>query len=109
MAPYVTHKNPKIAVLLASTLGIFGLLGIGHIYVGRWVQGVLILITGLILDGLMVMTFFSMTFFPGRDPTTNVIDMGADVFLFIGIVYFAVFIWQIFDSRSLAKKFNNDK
>ncbi len=45
-APY---KSPGTAMLIALIAGIFGLLGIGHIYVGKLRRGILLLVGGLAL------------------------------------------------------------
>jgi TM2 domain-containing membrane protein YozV len=85
------YKSPGTAALIAFIGGIFGLPGIGHIYVGKIGKGIGILITGIIIAALLV--FISITF--------------EIILLFIfGIAYLVLWIWQIFDARKLAKKFN---
>ena len=64
--------------------------GIGHIYVGKIGKGIGILITGIILAVLLVF-----------------MAMASVILLFIfGIIYLVFWIWQIFNARKLAKKFN---
>jgi predicted RNA-binding Zn-ribbon protein involved in translation (DUF1610 family) len=85
------YKSPGTAALIAFIGGIFGLQGIGHMYVGKVGKGMGILITGIILAALLV--FISMSF--------------EIILLFVfGVAYLVLWIWQIFDARKLAKKFN---
>ena len=50
------YKSPGTAALIAFIGGIFGLLGIGHIYVGKVGKGIGILIAGIIIAALLVIT-----------------------------------------------------
>ena len=81
--PYNPYKNPTNAVLIAAIGGLFGFSGIGHMYVGKVVKGIVILVGGLVL---FVLGFFTIgvTF----------------------VLYFILWIWQIFDARKLANQFN---
>lgn len=85
--PYNPYKNPTTAVLIAAIGGLVGFSGIGHIYVGKIMKGILLLVAGLILFGVGIVLF------------------GAGGFLMV-IGYFALWIWQIFDARKLANQFN---
>ena len=85
------YKSPGTAALIAFIGGIFGLPGIGHIYVGKVGKGIGILISGIIIAVLLVIMVISLQ----------------SILLFIlGIAYFVLWIWQIFNARKLAKKFN---
>jgi TM2 domain-containing membrane protein YozV len=68
-------------------LGIFGIEGIGQIYVGQVGRGVGILIAGFAFWIIGVLT--------------------APYGLVILIGLFVLFIWQIFDARRLCKEYNN--
>jgi TM2 domain-containing membrane protein YozV len=48
-------KNNGVALVFAIILGFFGLLGIGHIYIGRVGKGIAYLISGFIVLGFGVM------------------------------------------------------
>ncbi len=96
-AVLLEHKSPGIAAVLALILGIVGLWGIGHIYVGRLGRGIVLLIVGIILA---VLTYGSI--FLGFI-TLGLGFIGA---IFFGVITFGVWIWQIFDAYSLAKRFN---
>jgi TM2 domain-containing membrane protein YozV len=91
------HKSPGIAAVLALVLGAFGLMGVGHIYVGRLARGIVLLIVGIILA---VLTFGS--FLLGF-ATLGLGWVGAIIF---GVILFILWIWQIFDAYHLAKEFN---
>ena len=88
-----SYKSPGTAALIAFIGGIFGLPGIGHIYVGKVGKGIGILITGIILAVLLVfMTMVSVI-----------------LLLIFGIIYLIFWIWQIFNARKQAKKFKMSK
>ncbi len=78
------HKDESTTLILSIILGLIGLPGIGHMYVGKVGKGVGILIGSWILIAVGVLT------------------------LGIGfIIYLILFIWQIFDSRTLCRQYNN--
>jgi len=91
------QKNTGVAAVLALVLGIFGLMGVGHIYVGKIGRGIVLLIVGIILDvlawGSFIMGF--VTFGLGF--------IGTIIF---AIILLALWIWQTYDAYSLAKKYN---
>lgn len=98
---YNPYKNPGTAALIAIIGGIFGFPGIGHIYVGRIARGILILISGIILFVLgLIAIFAGAALGPAGFAAGAVFG-----FIFI-IIYVVIWIWQIFDARSLAKQFN---
>ncbi|TLX90462.1 MAG: hypothetical protein E6K94_06705 [Thaumarchaeota archaeon] len=84
------YKSPGTSALIAFIGGIFGLPGIGHIYVGNVGRGIGILLLGLVLYVLTIVFLFTF----------------APMSLIFSIGYLIMFIWQIFSARKLAKKFN---
>jgi len=82
-------KSEGVTVVLSLVLGLFGLPGIGHIYVGLVGKGIAILIGSLILVVIGAATVY----------------FGVGIILLI--IYFFIFIWQIFDSRSKCIEFND--
>jgi len=84
------YKSPGTSALIAFIGGIFGLPGIGHIYVGNVGRGIGILLLGLVLYVLTIVFLFTF----------------APMSLILSIGYLIMFIWQIFSARKLAKKFN---
>lgn len=104
-----TPKNKRNATILAVVLGIMGIGGIGHLYIGKTGRGLGILfsIIAIFLTSFVAFSFFE--FLPVLDITWNM----PPIFSFIGLIPFslfvintAIFIWQIFDVRKLCKKYN---
>jgi TM2 domain-containing membrane protein YozV len=106
------YKSPGTSALIAFIGGIFGLPGIGHIYVGKVGRGIGILIFGLILYAVTVLMITSVGFLASLEQTNgatpnNSAGMGAiGIMLLSSVAYVVLFIWQIFSARKLAKKFN---
>ena len=76
-------KSEGVTLVLTIALGLLGLGGIGHIYLGKLLRGIVILIVGIIL---LVIT---------------VVSMG------IGLIILIPFaIWVIFDARNLCREYN---
>ena len=82
-------KSESTTLLLSIILGLFGLAGIGHLYLGVIGRGVGILIGGIILYAVGIVTLM----------------FGVGVVLIIG--YLVLFIWQIIDSRRLCREYND--
>ncbi|HJT86185.1 MAG TPA: zinc ribbon domain-containing protein [Nitrososphaeraceae archaeon] len=105
------YKSPGTAALIAFIGGIFGLQGVGHIYVGKVGKGIGILISGIIIAFLLIFSTVSLQgifFFEDDISSSNSgIEVVAIFIIFIsGIAYLVLWIWQIFNARKLAKKFN---
>jgi hypothetical protein len=104
------YKSPGTAALIAFIGGIFALLGLGHIFIGNVGRGIGILILGIVIYVLfIIIIIFSLSLqgllFLGADESP--IGIEAILFIFVlGIAYFVFWIWQIFNARKLAKKFN---
>ena len=106
------YKSPGTAALIAFIGGIFALLGLGHIFVGKIGKGFGILVSGIIIYILFVIMAI---FLPGMlllglvESSTG--DAGSVGIIFIvmfifGIAYLVLWIWQIFNAKKLARKFN---
>ena len=76
-------KSEGITIILTAVLGLCGLGGIGHMYIGRIGRGIVILVIGLVL---IAVTFASM-------------GLGL-----IGLIPFA--IWVVYDAYKLCKSYN---
>ena len=77
-------KSEGTTLILTIVLGIFGLGGIGHIYLGNITRGIVILIVGIILLLASAVTFG------------------------IGLIILIPFaIWVVFDSRKQCKYYND--
>ena len=77
-------KSMGITIVLTVVLGIFCLGGIGHIYLGKIIKGIVILIVGIIIAVIAVVT--------------------GGIGLIILIPYA---IWVVYDSWKLCKYYNN--
>ena len=106
------YKSPGTAALIAFIGGIFALLGLGHIFVGKIGKGFGILVSGIIIYVLFVIMAISL---PGMlllglvESSTGDAGSGGIIFIvmfILGIAYLVLWIWQIFNAKKLAKKFN---
>lgn len=102
----VPYKSPGTAALIAFVGAIFGLPGIGHMYVGHVGRGIGILLGGLALYILAWLTFVGSLIAGGFGGGANLFQAGWTMAFIIGLAYVALLIWQIFNARSLAKKHN---
>ncbi len=93
----VEHKSPGVAAVLALVLGVFGLMGIGHIYVGRLGRGISLLIVGIILGGITWGSFFL---------GIVTLGLGFVAAAFFGLILLILWIWQTYNAYTLAKEFN---
>jgi hypothetical protein len=82
-------KSESTTLLLSILLGLFGLSGIGHLYLGMIGRGVVILIGGIVLGVVGVVTLMFV------------------VGWFLLIAYIPLFIWQIIDARKLCRQYND--
>ena len=77
-------KSEGTTLILTIVLGIFGLGGIGHIYLGNITRGIVILIVGIILLVVSAVTFG------------------------IGLIILIPFaIWVVYDARKQCKHYND--
>jgi len=76
-----TEKSEGTALILAIILGLFGLVGIGHLYLGRIGKGI-----GMLVIGIICLVFIPYTMFIS------------------GIVLLAIFIYALVDIRSIARR-----
>jgi hypothetical protein len=105
----VVSKSSGTTALIAFIGAIFGLPGLGHIYIGRIGRGLLILISGFALYALTWLTLFGGFLggiFSGARSGLPIFQTGATLAIILLVMYFGLLIWQIFNARSLAKKFN---
>ena len=111
------YKSPGTTALIAFLGGIFGLPGIGHMYVGTVKKGIFILIGGIIISITIVFTSIALftaeqlssvqsDYYAPASDISGLILQWVITIVILGVGYLALFIWQIFDARKLAKKFN---
>ena len=77
-------KSMGVTMVLTVVLGIVGLGGIGHLYLGKIIKGIVLLIVGIILAIIGWLTIFGL----------------------IVLLAFALFV--MYDSYRLCKRYNND-
>ena len=77
-------KSMGVTMVLTIILGLFGLGGIGHIYLGKIIKGIAVLIVGIIISAIAIVT--------------------AGIGLIILIPYA---LWVIYDAHKLCKRYNN--
>lgn len=106
------QKSEGTTLVLSIVLGLFGLMGIGHIYVGRVKRGVAILIVGLLIWGIVFVPIAMLSTMVDSQGLSDT-EMVGKIFgpmigaLVIGSIGgFALFIWQIINARSLCRDYN---
>ena len=108
----VPHKSPGTAALIAFIGGIFGFMGIGHIYVGRVGRGIAILLGGFMLYILVWITLFGTLFggaFSAARNDLSFLQIGGMISSIMALSLFGLFVWQILDAKSSAKKYNKEQ
>jgi len=97
----IPFKNNGLSFLIAIIAGVFGFCGIGHIYIGKVLRGVLIMFIGWIPFGIGIIVFLS-EFISQNDSLIG----GFDLSMIFGIVYVVIWIIQALDANRLVKKYN---
>jgi TM2 domain-containing membrane protein YozV len=98
---YVRDKSAGIAAILS-----FLVLGLGQIYVGKIVRG-LVLMFAYALSIILIMVLMFATIWDGSVFYYDDV-IGALVLLFIvSIIYLIVWIWNVFDAYKLANEYND--
>ena len=93
------YKSESTTLILSIILGLLGLNGIGHIYVGKVLLGITILIGSIILYAVAIIGLFA---------SISLLDFGVSLAGYVAMLaaFFALFIWQIIHSRNLCRKYN---
>lgn len=90
-----------IALILALVLGLFGIWGIGHIYLGRIVRGVGFLLLGLLAPSIILILTLGALVGAGSFP---IVVLGLLILLLI--VLFILFVLHVYDAYALANRYN---
>lgn len=98
------QKNPGVAAVLGIILGLVGIFGIGQIYAGKFLRGILLLLLGWVLIGIFMVLGFAVGFTAAM-ATENIIILLLTLGITIGIPIF-FYIWQAYDAFKLCKEFN---
>lgn len=106
------RKSEKVVLILAVGVGLFGCLGIGHMYLGRLTKGFVLLFAGLIIDtasSLFLIGYFlskeeqqGPSFIKTYSYDNNYLVGGG----LVGLVYLVLWIWQIVDAKRVYRKIN---
>lgn len=89
-----------MTAILALIPGVFGFWGIGHIYVGKIWKGLVLLGIGIL--GVITIFVFPLAILIATKDLASVIS----AFFILFLVYFLIFIWQVYDAYKLAKYYN---
>jgi|SRR5579885_96060 len=87
-------KSETTILLLAIILGLVGLQGIGHIYVGKVGKGIGILIGSIILFYISIALIITL--------------VGSIIGIPMLIGFVVMFFWQIIDARKLCREYNDE-
>lgn len=95
-------KSESTTLALSIIPGLFGLSGLGHIYIGKTTKGVVILVASIIsvwIFGIPLTLQDSNTWFSPipRTPYFGIVLL---------IAYVNVYLWQIIDSRRSCQRYN---
>ena len=116
----IEYKSESITLIFSVIIGLFVIMGVGQMYVGKVKRGIVILILSLAKSGIGILLLIgglallapnsasSKAYAPfgltHGDITTGIIILGIGIGLLVGEV--VLFFWQIFDARKLCRKYN---
>jgi len=107
------YKSEGTTLVLSIVVGLMGIMGVGHIYLGRVRRGIIILIIGMMGMALVFVPLLMLGMLEGLEEGS--VDETAMIGIMagfgIGMVIFFVgmsvlFIWQILNARKLCKEYN---
>ncbi len=107
------YKSEGITLVLSIVVGLLGIMGVGHIYLGRVRRGIIILIIGMMGMALVFVPLLMLGMLgeleEGSIDETDVTGILAGfgvgmIIFFVGML--ALFIWQILNARKLCKEYN---
>ena len=103
----VNYKSQRKTLVLSVVVGLLGLMGVGHIYLGRLRRGVIILIIAPLCWVMIMISYILLGLAePEEDIMIATIGVLGGITLVIVIGLFVLFIWQILNSRKLCKEYN---
>ena len=104
----IEWKSLSIATILAVIIGLIGIQGVGHFYVGKIAKGFGILISPLFMIFLVFMASTGITTLQYATGDRETIAIVYIIITIGGVVGFiAMFIWQIYDARKLCREYND--
>lgn len=87
-------------MILSIILGLLGLNGIGHLYVGKILLGILLLVGSIVVYYVVIIPFLFATIL-----SFNFSAAAAGIIVAL-VAYIALFGWQIIHSRKLCQEYN---
>ena len=121
------YKSEGATLVLSIVVGLFGVMGVGHIYIGKVKRGIIIMVIGFSLWTVLLVPIvflgisddFDESMFDNiefvqysnaqksqENAVAALIGLVVAI-LVVTIGYLVLFIWQIFDSRKLCKMYNH--
>ena len=102
-------KSEDMTLVLSLVVGLMGIMGVGHIYIGKVKRGVIILIIGIASWAAFFIPFAILGVMGDfeedpSDPTVIIGMLGG--FAIVGIGVLILFIWQVINSRKLCREYN---
>jgi hypothetical protein len=91
-----------IAAILALGPGLFGLMGLGHIYVRALAKGLVLLIIGAVLGLFTWVLIIDLFLLSPLDMGPNGAGLIGAVALF-SLIFFPLWLWQAYDAYLSAK------
>jgi len=101
------YKSEGITLVLSIVVGLLGIMGVGHIYVGKVKRGIGILIGGILAWASFLIIYGVYGVLEGpqlSDMQLTVMVFGP--FIIAAVAGITLFIWQILNSRKLCKEYN---
>jgi hypothetical protein len=87
-----------MATVFAAVLGLFGLMGVGHLYMRKYVIGVVLLLLGAFL-ALFSLSAIMLVFEPSEFPvSTRVVTA-----VLLSVPFILLYIWQVFNAPKPAR------
>jgi hypothetical protein len=105
----IPYKSPGTTALIAFIGAIFFLPGLGHLYIGRVLRGLLILGSGPVLflfSASVLLGSFGLSIFTDVRTAINQLGIGVAISYSLFLVYVGIWVWQIFNANALAKQYN---
>jgi len=105
-ASFKNYKSEGLTLGLSIGIGIMGIMGVGHMYVGRVKRGIAILILGFVAEFAI---FFSIGFLGIPLGYASTWDSAGPMVAVMGLAAIgglAFYIWQILNSRKLCREYN---
>ena len=86
-------KDPRLAMTLAAVLGLFGIMGIGHIYMRKIAKGIVLLIVGGFFALLSLASIYLIF-----QPDEFSLEVKIVTAVMMSTPFLLILIWQIFDA-----------